>query len=179
MKLLTLLCACGFWTFASAAETKTEATRADKEPSAEEIQTIRKILELPPERLSRIRAAIEKMERMTPEARKDFAANLAKFETATLEERRKLVKDMREHGPGARALEHYLKTLPAEKAKEERARLSTLSPELRQEFIRGLIEKFGPELGKEKGKKDGVKARKLEGNAPAPTPGTPSPGAGS
>ena len=160
MKLLTLLCAFGCWAFAAAAETKSDATRADKEPSAEEIQTIRKILELPPERLSRIRAAIEKMERMTPEARKDFAASLAKFETATPEERRKLVKEMREHGPGS----------PAEKAKEERARINALSPEQRQEFIHGLVEKFGPELGKEKGKKEGGKARKTEGDAPAAPP---------
>jgi hypothetical protein len=170
MKLLTLLCAFGCWAFAAAAETKSDATRADKEPSAEEIQTIRKILELPPERLSRIRAAIEKMERMTPEARKDFADSLAKFETATPEDRRKLVKEMREHGPGSRALEHYLKTLPAEKAKEERARINALPPERRQEFIHGLVEKFGPELGKEKGKKDGGKARKTEGDAPAAPP---------
>jgi DNA-directed RNA polymerase subunit F len=159
-----------------AAETKEVALRpADKEPSIEEIQTIRKILELPPERLSRIRGAIEKMERMTPEARKEFSANLAKFETATPEERRKLVKELRERGGnGARAIEHHLKTLSPEAAKEERARIMALTPEQRQEFVHNLVEKYSPELAKEKGKKiedgqPGKKGRKvdIDGQPPA------------
>ena len=144
---------------------------ADTEPTAEEIQTIRKILELPPERLARMRAAIEKMERMSPESRREFAVNLAKYESATPEERHKIMKEMRERGGfGARVLEHHFKTLGPEEAKAERARLQALTPEQRMEFVRKLAEKYGPEIAKEKGKagegKDGapggMKRRKKE-----------------
>lgn len=149
----------------------------ESEPTAEEIQTIRKILELPPERLTRMRSAIEKMERMSPESRRDFAANLAKYETATPEERHKIMKEMRERGSmGARVLEHHFKTLTPVEAQAERARIQALTPEQRMEFIRKLSEKYGPEVAKEKGKpadaKDAEKAEKkrrklAEGEAPA------------
>ena len=143
----------------------------ESEPTAEDIQTIRKILELPPERLARIRSAIEKMERMSPETRREFAANLAKYEAATPEERHKLMKEMRERGGfGARVLEHHFKTLSPEEAKAERARIQALTPEQRMEFIRKLAEKYGAEVAKEKGKspegkegdKPGMKRRKKE-----------------
>jgi hypothetical protein len=155
------------------AETKEVAARpADKEPSVEEIQTIRRILELPPERLSRIRAAIEKMERMSPDARKEFAANLAKYETAAPEERRRIMKELRERGGlGARALEHHFKSLSPEEAKAERARVGALTPEQRQEFVHGLIEKYGPELAKARKSDDagaGKKMRKSDADAAAP-----------
>ena len=143
----------------------------ESEPTVEEMQTIRKILELPPERLTRMRAAIEKMERMSPESRREFAANLAKYETASPEERHKLMKEMRERGGfGARVLEYHFKTLSPEQAKAERTRLHALTPEQRMEFIRNLAEKYGPEIAKEKGKagegkegdKAGMKRRKKE-----------------
>ena len=149
----------------------------ESEPTAEEIQTIRKILELPPERLTRMRAAIEKMERMSPESRREFATHLAKYEAATPEERKKIMKDMRERGGyGSRVLEHHFKTLSPEEAKAERARIQALTPEQRMEFLRKLAEKYGPELAKEKakaaeakeGEKGEKKRRKLaEGEAPA------------
>jgi len=149
----------------------------ESEPTAEEIQTIRKILELPPERLTRMRSAIEKMERMSPESRRDFAANLAKYETATPEERHKIMKEMRERGSmGARVLEHHFKTLTPAEANAERTRIQALTPEQRMEFIRKLSEKYGPEVAKEKGKptdaKDAEKAEKkrrklAEGEVPA------------
>jgi len=56
------------------------------DPTVEEIQTIRKILELSPERLQRMRSAIEKIERMSPESRREFAASLVRYESATPEE---------------------------------------------------------------------------------------------
>ncbi|MCX8487499.1 MAG: hypothetical protein ORN22_00145 [Opitutales bacterium] len=174
MKSSFLLSALVLWAAASLAQ-----QAAGSEPTAEEIQTIRKILELPPERLTRMRSAIEKMERMSPESRREFAANLAKYETATPEERHKIMKEMRERGSlGARVLEHHFKTLTPEEAKAERARIQALTPEQRMEFIRTLSEKYGPELAKEKGKadaKDGDKAEKkrrklAEGEAPAAAP---------
>lgn len=147
---------------------------ADAEPTVEEIQTIRRILELPPERLARMRSAIEKMERMSPESRREFAANLAKYESASPEERHKIMKEMRERGGfSARVLEHHFKTLSPEEAKAERARLQALTPEQRMEFVRKLAEKYGPEVAKEKGKpgeaKEGEKKRRKapEGEAPA------------
>ena len=150
---------------------------ADSEPTVEEIQTIRKILELPPERLTRMRAAIEKMERMSPESRREFSANLAKYEAATPEERHKLMKEMRERGGyGSRVLEHHFKTLSPEEAKAERARIQALTPEQRMDFIRKLAEKYAPELAKEKAKageaKEGEKKRRKlpDGEAPAVAP---------
>lgn len=146
----------------------------ESEPTAEEIQTIRKILELPPERLTRMRSAIEKMERMSPESRRDFAANLAKYETATPEERHKIMKEIRERGGfGSRVLEHHFKTLSPAEAKAERSRIQALTTEQRMEFLRKLAEKYGPEIDKEKGKssdaKEGEKKRRklAEGEAPA------------
>ena len=153
---------------------------ADSEPTAEEIQTIRKILELPPERLTRMRSAIEKMERMSPESRREFATHLAKYESATPEERKKIMKDMRERGGyGSRVLEHHFKTLSPAEAKAERTRIQALTTEQRMEFLRKLAEKYGPEIDKERGKgtetKEGEKAEKkrrklAEGEVPA-TPG--------
>jgi hypothetical protein len=152
----------------------------ESEPTVEEIQTIRKILELPPERLTRMRSAIEKMERMSPESRREFATHLAKYEAATPEERKKIMKDMRERGGyGSRVLEHHFKTLSPEEAKAERARIQGLTTEQRLEFIRKLAEKYGPEVAKEKAKaaeaKEGEKAEKkrrklAEGEAPAVAP---------
>lgn len=146
------------------------------DPTVEEIQTIRKILELPPERLQRMRAAIEKIERMSPESRRDFAASLVRYESASPEERHKLMKEMRERGGfGARVLEHHFKRLTPEEAKAERARIQALSTEQRLEFIRRLAEKYGPEIAKERMKggepKEGMpgapKRRKPpEGEAP-------------
>ena len=147
---------------------------SEGDPTVEEIQTIRKILELPPERLQRMRSAIEKMERMSPESRREFAANLAKYETATPEERHKIMKEMRERGGfGSRVLEHHFKTLSPAEAKVERSRIQDLTTEQRMEFLRKLAEKYGPEIDKEKGKSSDAKEaekkrRKLaEGETPA------------
>ena len=84
----------------------------ESEPTTEEIQTIRKILELTPERLQRMRSSIEKIERMSPESRREFAASLVRYESATPEERHKIMKDLRERGGfGSRVLEHHFKRL--------------------------------------------------------------------
>jgi hypothetical protein len=149
----------------------------ESEPTTEEIQTIRKILELPPERLTRMRSAIEKMERMSPESRREFATHLAKYEAATPEERKKIMKDMRERGGyGSRVLEHHFKTLSPAEAKAERTRIQALTTEQRLEFIRKLYEKYGAEISKEKGKgseaKESEKAEKkrrkqADGEVPA------------
>jgi Spy/CpxP family protein refolding chaperone len=150
------------------------------DPTVEEIQTIRKILELPPERLQRMRAAIEKIERMSPESRREFAASLVRYESATPEERHKLMKEMRERGGfGSRALAHHFKRLSADEAKAERTRIQALTPEQRMEFIRKLAEKYGPEIAKEgakggepkEGQPGGPKRRKApEGEAPGAAP---------
>jgi hypothetical protein len=162
MKKLFLLSAVVLAAAASFAQ-QASGRSPESEPTAEEIQTIRKILELPPERLARMRSSIEKMERMSPESRREFAANLAKYETATPEERHKIMKEMRERGSmGARVLEHHFKTLTPEEAKVERTRIQALTPEQRMEFIRKLSEKYGPEIAKEKNKGDAKDAEKSE-----------------
>ena len=176
MKKLFLLSAVVLAAAASFAQ-QASGRSPESEPTAEEIQTIRKILELPPERLTRMRSAIEKMERMSPESRREFAANLAKYETATPEERHKIMKEMRERGGfGSRVLEHHFKTLSPAEAKAERTRIQALTTEQRMEFLRKLAEKYGPEIDKEKGKssdaKEGEKGEKkrrklAEGEAPA------------
>ena len=178
--LLTALVLASVSSFAQQASGRTP----ESEPTAEEIQTIRKILELPPERLARMRSSIEKMERMSPESRRDFAAKLAKYETATVEERHKIMKEMRERGGfGSRVLEHHFKMLTPEEAKVERARIQALTPEQRMEFIRKLAEQYGPEFAKDKDKakagetKEGEKKRRklAEGEASAaPAPLVPS-----
>ncbi len=119
------------------------------EPSGEEIQAIRKLIELTPDRLSRMRAAIEAIERMSPEERAGFADSLAKLETATPEEKAKAFREMREkanRGLGFRVFEYHLKQLRPEEAKAERENLLKLSPEDRQQYLRKLLEKYGPEL---------------------------------
>ena len=142
------------------------------------------LLKIPPERLARMRSSIEKMERMSPESRRDFAAKLAKYERATTEERHKIMKEMRERGGfGSRVLEHHFKMLTPEEAKVERARIQALTPEQRMEFIRKLAEQYGPEFAKDKDKakagetKEGEKKRRklAEGEASAaPAPLVPS-----
>lgn len=132
----------------------TDAPRpnSNSEPSVEEVQTIRKILELPPERLAKIRSAMERIEKMSPEERKDFAATLAKLETATPEDRKKALKDMRDKttpgGLGAKVFDYHLKQLSADDAKQERANFVKLSPEDRQQYIRKLLDKYAADLPK-------------------------------
>jgi hypothetical protein len=171
MRLALFLLACGLAAALRAADGDAPARPAppaprgpESLPSAEEIQTIRRIMELPPERLSRIRIALEKLERMSPDARADYAARLAKYEQAGPEERVKIMKEMRERGFSTRLLEHHLKTLPAAQANEERARFLALGPEERQDYIRKLAERYAGEFGKGKGdgKKDDGKRRKDE-----------------
>lgn len=174
MKLFFLVAALGVTALAAAPQPASRSPEGD--PTVEEIQTIRKILELPPERLARMRSSIEKIERLTPEARREFAANLAKYESATPEERHKIMKEMRERGGfAARVLEYHFKALNPAEAKAERARIQALTPEQRMELIHKLAEKYGPELAKEKGKlgegkdgeKGGMKRRKApEGKGP-------------
>ncbi|MFM9001307.1 MAG: hypothetical protein ACKORB_06750 [Opitutia bacterium] len=143
------------------------------EPTVEEIQMLRRILELPPERLSRIRGAIEKMERMPPEVRREFAERLAKFENASPDERRAISRDMKEKGGfGGKVLEHHLRSIAPDKAKAERERIMAMTPEARMEFIRTLAARY-PEFAQDrrpepkdmKDGKGGVKRR--------PTPPTP------
>jgi len=135
-------------------KTPVEASRPNhaNEPSIEEVQTMRKILELPPERLAKMRSAIERIERMSPEQRKDFAATLAKIENASPDERKKALKEMREKagpgGLGAKVFEFHLKQLSADEAKQERANFVKLSSEERQQYIRKLLEKYSAELPK-------------------------------
>ena len=136
------------------------------EPSLEEVQTIRKILELPPERLAKLRSSIERIERMSPEERKDFAATLAKLENSSPEERKKVLKDMRDKagpgGLGAKVFEYHLKQLSGDEAKQERANFVKLSSDERQQYIRKLLEKYSADLPKIRGEgkskdKDGDK----------------------
>ena len=145
------------------------------EPSVEEVQTIRKILELPPERLAKMRSAMERIEKMSPEERKDFAATLGKLENATPEERKKALKEMRDKagpaGLGAKVFEYHLKQLSADEAKQERANFVKLSSDERQQYIRKLMEKYSADLpkirvdGKSKDKdKDGDKDKAGDGN---------------
>jgi hypothetical protein len=135
-------------------KTSAEAPRPNpaSEPSIEEVQTMRKILELPPERLAKIRSSIERIERMSPEERKEFAAVLARLENATPEERKKTLKEMRDKtapgGLGAKVFEYHLKQLPADEAKQERAYFVKLSSEERQQYIRHLLEKYSTDLPK-------------------------------
>ena len=144
------------------------------EPTAEEIQAIRKIIELPADRLSRMRSAIEAIERMSPEDRATFSESLAKLETATPEERVKAFREMREkanRGLGFRVFEYHLKQLTPSEAKAERENLLKLSVEERQQYLRKLLEKYGPEMlkpkseakgrGPEKGSETEVKETKL------------------
>ena len=126
------------------------------EPSAEEIKTIRKIMELAPERIRGMREAIEHIEHMSGDDRREFAKKLAEVEDASPEERRKAFKDLRErggNGPGysftSRVLEHHLKQMPADEAKAEREKFLKLSREERFGYIRKLMEKYGPEVMKE------------------------------
>jgi len=146
------------------------------EPSADEIQAIRKIIELPSDRLSRMRAAIEAIERMSPEERTNFSESLAKLETATPEEKVKAFRDMREkanRGLGFRVFEYHLKQLTPEEAKAERENLLKLSPEERQQYLRKLLEKYGSEMLKAKPEGKGRNPEKGgsgEGKDPKPVP---------
>jgi hypothetical protein len=154
----------------------------EPEPTLEEMQTIRKILELPPERLTRMRSTIEKIERLSPEARREFSASLTKYESATPEERHKIMKEMRDRGAfGSRVLEHHFKSLTPEQVKAERNQIQALPPEARMEYIRKLAEKYGLDFAKDRAKpgepkpgepKDADKKRRKpsEGEAPAVAP---------
>jgi DNA-binding transcriptional MerR regulator len=176
--VLLLACVLAPFGFAAEGETPVRPVGAPPRggealPSLEEVQTIRRILELPPERLSRIRMAIERLERMSPEARADYATRLARYEQASPEDRLKIMKEMRERGFSSRLLEHHLKTLAPDKANEERARYLALSPEERQDYIHKLAEKYAGEFGKGKAgdKKEDGKRRKDEPAPAAPDAG--------
>ncbi len=150
------------------------------EPSAEEIKTIRKIMELAPERIRGMREAIEHIEHMSGDDRRDFAKKLAEVEDASPEERRKAFKELRERGgsgPGnsftSRVLEHHLKQMPADQAKEEREKFLKLSREERFGYIRKLMEKYGPEMMKEAKAKGAPGGKESDGKR-RPTPERPA-----
>jgi len=150
---------------------------APAEPSAEEVQTLRKIMELPPERIRGMREAIEHIEHMSGDDRREFAKKFAEMENATPEERRKAFKDLRERsaatggfGFSIRLLEYHLKQMPPEQAKEEREKFLKLPREERIAYIRKLMEKYGPEVMKE-AKAKGASGKDADGkrrSAPAP-----------
>ena len=155
------------------------------EPSAEEIQTIRKIVELTPERIRGMREAIEHIEHMSGDDRREFAKKLAELENASPEERRKAFKELRErsgtsgYGFATRVLEYHLKQMPADQAKEEREKFLKLSREERFAYIRKLMEKYGPEMKEAKAKaaaaKDGDGKRRTPAERPAEaTPPAPA-----
>ena len=171
-----------------AADTPTPPTNRPSatEPSAEEMKTIRKIMELPPERIRGMREAMEHIEHMSGDDRREFAKKLAEVEDASPEERRKAFKELRErggNGPGnsftSRVLEHHLKQMPADQAKEEREKFLKLSREERFAYTRKLMEKYGPEVMKDvksKGAstgKDGDGKRRTTPERPAEA--TPAP----
>ncbi|PAZ01755.1 MAG: hypothetical protein CAK89_08515 [Opitutia bacterium AMD-G3] len=149
------------------------------EPSAEEIKTIRKIMELTPERIRGMREAIEHIEHMSGDDRREFAKKLAFLEDASPEERRKAFKELRErsssnsYGFATRVLEYHLKQMPAEQAKEERERFLKLSREERFAYIRKLMEKHGPELMKEAKVKGGSVGKEGDGKR-RPSPERPA-----
>ncbi|MCE2683700.1 MAG: hypothetical protein LW857_00740 [Verrucomicrobiae bacterium] len=110
-------------------------------------------MELAPERIRGMREAIEHIEHMSGDDRREFAKKLAEVEGASPEERRKAFKELRErggNGPGysftSRVLEHHLKQMPADEAKAEREKFLKLSREERFGYIRKLMEKYGPEV---------------------------------
>ena len=151
--LLPVLFGAAIWAAEPAAPTANRTSTAD--PSAEEIQTIRKIMELTPERIRGMREAIEHIEHMSGDDRREFAKKLAEVENASPEERRKAFKELRErssssgYGFATRVLEHHLKQMPPDEAKEERERFLKLPREERFAYIRKLMEKYGPEMMKE------------------------------
>lgn len=159
----------GLWLVAAEPGANAPSRPAPAEPSAEELQTIRKIMELPPERIRGMREAIEHIEHMTGDDRKDFAKKLGEMENATPEERRKAFKEMRERNTGAgygfstRVLEYHLKQLPAAEANLEREKFLKLPREERITYIRKLMEKYGPELMKEAKAKSGEKGKDADG----------------
>ncbi len=177
---------CGILAFAADGVVNTGARAASAEPSAEEIQTIRRIMELSPERIRGMREAIEHIEHMSGDDRREFAKKLAEIENASPEDRRKAFKELRERNgsgiPGfsIRVLEYHLKQMPAEQAKEEREKFLKLPREERIAYVRKLIEKYGPEVVKEakaKGAsqgKDGEGKRRTQTAQPAETPPAPA-----
>lgn len=165
-------------TLAWAADTPTPPVNrpSASEPSAEEIKTIRKIMELTPERIRGMREAIEHIEHMSGDDRREFAKKLAVLEDASPEERRKAFKELRErsssgpngYGFATRVLEYHLKQMPAEQAKEEREKFLKLSREERFAYIRKLMEKYGPELMKEAKVKGGSAGKDGDGKRRTP-----------
>jgi hypothetical protein len=176
-------------TLAWAADTPTPPVNrtSASEPSAEEIKTIRKIMELTPERIRGMREAIEHIEHMSGDDRREFAKKLALLEDASPEERRKAFKELRERsssngfGFATRVLEYHLKQMPAEQAKEEREKFLKLPREERFAYIRKLMEKYGPELMKEAKAKGGFAGKDGDGKRRTPTErppeATPAPAA--
>lgn len=181
MRRLLLLPLCwGALAFAADAPSGQRASAI--EPTAEEIQTIRRIMELPPERLRGMREAIEHIEHMSGDDRREFAKKLAEIENASPEERRKAFKELREknapqggNGFTVRVLEYHLKQMPPEQAKEEREKFVKLSREERFAYIRKLMEKYGPELMKEAKSKGGASGKDAEGKRRAAPDTTPAP----
>jgi myosin heavy subunit len=142
------------------------------ETPLEEIQSIRKILELPPDRLSRLRGFIQQVEKLSPEDRQDIAQRLEALEKASPQERREGLKEIRERlkraSFGARILEYHWKKLSPEEAKQEREAFDKMSPEEKKAMIRELAEKYKPEL--EALRKNHREQENRDSEAPRPKP---------
>ncbi len=80
----------------------------------EEIRMLRRLLELPPERLKMLRRTIERLENYTEEERKSLKEKLTHFNNRTPEERSRNIEDlMRRH---ALLKEHMERLSPSERA---------------------------------------------------------------
>jgi hypothetical protein len=120
------------------------------ESPLEEIQSIRKILELPPERLSRLRGFIQQVEKLSPDDRRTIAQRLEALEKASPSERRQGLKEIREKlmraALGVRIFDYHLKKLPPAEAKQQREAFEKLNPDEKKALIRELAEKYKSEF---------------------------------
>ena len=101
--------------------------------SREEIRTLIRIVNMPPEKLSSLRQSLEHLEKMTPEERQQLRKKLEALRNSpTLPP------------PQANPLLHYWASLPPEKARTEKERFRSMTREERRAYVAEAIKKLPP-----------------------------------
>jgi len=107
----------------------------------EQLQIIEQFIDMPPERIARIRRMLEHIENMTPEERQRFKANIQALKAMPLEKRSKLFNDLRMLPTAQKvAIRRYLRSLPAAKRQETRHKFRSMSAQERKLFIEKILE---------------------------------------
>ncbi len=118
--------------------TRADFQRKRRPPSEEQMELLRFLLEASPERLQVIRRTIERVEKMSPEERKNMKVRLKHFRENAPAARVKMMRDFQSRQD---SLRKYWKTLDSETQSREMKKFHQLALPERQKYLEKVRKK--------------------------------------